>query len=95
MELVRYFSFPYCFFDIRLQRIRYGIWNIESAQGFPNAQDLINDIAEHLSGYGIEIALTGWQEFETENDYRNFTGTKYLDFHEAGAQEREKMLQGK
>jgi len=95
MELVRYFLFGYCFYDIRLQRTRYGVWNVESAQGFPNANDLISDIDNYLDGKGIEVALTGWQEFETENDYRNFTGTKYLDFHEAGAQEREKMLQGK
>lgn len=95
MELVRYFSFSYYFFDVRLMRGKYGIWNVESAHGFPNAKDLIKDIKEHVRDYGIEIALTSWQEFQTENDYRNFTGTKYLDFHEAGAREREKMLQGK
>lgn len=99
MELIRYFSFPYCFFDTKVRRTRYGIWGYESTAGFPSAGDVIKDIDNYLTGKGglvvTEVRLTGWQEFETENDYRNFTGTKYLDFHEAGAQEREKMLQGK
>jgi len=73
MELVRYFSFPYCFFDTGLRRTRYAILNIETDQGFPDAKDLIRDIEEQVNGVGIEVAFLGWQEFQNENDYRNFS----------------------
>ena len=77
MELIRYFSFPYCFFDTKVRRTRYGIWGFESAAGFPSAGDVIKDIDNYLTGKGglvvTEVRLTGWQEFQNENDYRNFT----------------------
>ncbi len=76
MELIRYFSFPYCFFDTRARRIRHGILGYESPVGFPNAGDVTKDIDNHLAGSGIiaiEINITGWQEFQNENDYRNFS----------------------
>ena len=78
MELVRYFSFPYCFFHARLQRTRYAVWNVESAEGFPNVNDIINAIASSLRGAGVDaepfsVCIIGWQEFQNENDYRNFS----------------------
>ena len=78
MELIRYFSFPYCFFDTLKQRTRYGVWNVESADGFPNVSDIRDAIASSLRGIGIEVepfsvCITSWQEFQNENDYRNFS----------------------
>jgi len=78
LELIRCFSFPYCFFDTRLQRTRHGLWKVESADGFPALDDIKDAIETHLRGMTIEIepfsvSITGWQEFQNENDYRNFS----------------------
>lgn len=78
MEQIRFFSFQYSFWDLTKKRNRPGGWNVVTREGFPNAGEVLRNIEAYLLSMNVNVeldsvCLTGWQEFNSEEDYLNFT----------------------